>query len=88
MTERLKRSQVCLVASRHSKVTLKLVRKITRCRALKVVADSTTTTTTNTLFHPMVITIFIQINIQVHVDGVLANIKVKNARQPVRRKDI
>ena len=26
----------------------------------------------NTLFHPMVITIFIQINIQIHVDGVLA----------------
>ena len=45
----------------------------------------------NTLFHPMVITIFIQIKIQIHVDGVLAarnNLKVKNARQPVRRKDI
>ena len=26
----------------------------------------------NTLFHPMVITMFIQINIQIHVDGVLA----------------
>ena len=26
----------------------------------------------NTFFHPMVITIFIQINIQIHVDGVLA----------------
>ena len=26
----------------------------------------------NSLFHPMVITIFIQINIQIHVDGVLA----------------
>ena len=44
----------------------------------------------NTLFHPMVITIFIQIKIQIHVDGVLAarnNRKIKNARQPVRRKD-
>ena len=41
--------------------------------------------------HPMVITIFIQINLQIHVYGVLAarnNLKVKNARQPVRRKHI
>ena len=45
----------------------------------------------NTLFYPMVITIFIQINIQIHIDGVLVarnNLKVKNARQPVRTKDI
>ena len=40
MTARVNSSQVCLVASRHSKVTLKLARKITRYRALKVVADS------------------------------------------------
>ena len=45
----------------------------------------------NTVFHPMVITIFIQINIQINVVGVLAarnNLKVKNARQPVKKKDI
>ena len=36
-------------------------------------------------------TIFIQINIQINVVGVLAarnSLKVKNARQPVKRKDI
>ena len=40
MTAWVNSSQVCLVASRHSKVTLELVRKITGCRALKVVANS------------------------------------------------
>ena len=40
MAARVNSSQVCLVASRHSKVTLELVRKIKRYRAPKVVADS------------------------------------------------
>ena len=52
---------------------------------------TTTKKQQNTLFHPMVITIFVQINVEINVDGVLAarnNLKVKNARQPVKRNDI
>lgn len=50
---------------------------------LCMILENKTKQTKNTLFHPMVITIFIQINIQINVVGVLAaqnNLKVKKCQ--------